>query len=137
MTLRPIPCFPDYAASADGRVWRVTPVTGGNNAGRPVPFEMSIRRANSKRASVSLYRRSTEGLVNIEVYRVICAAFHGIRPQPDAEVNFIDGNATNFAAANLYWRIPQIAKPLPAKLTNLLHAKPVPSILEDLKELGL
>ena len=95
---RPIPSLPEYLASSQGRVMRIpylAPMPYGSErvyGGEPTTGVLSEGR----------YSFSFRGK-NYRVHRLVCEAFAGPPPFPDAEVMHLDEDATNNCAGNLAW----------------------------------
>lgn len=88
MQIKPVPQYPGYFASEDGRI------KGPNKWLSPFPNKQGYLRFN-----VSLPGgRLTQSSVHIAV----CSAFHGPRPL-DRLAAHRDGNKLNNRADNLYW----------------------------------
>lgn len=83
--LRPIPCFPAYSATADGRIF-------SHIKGRFLkPY-----KSPDTYMYVQVAKRSRS------VHSLVLAAFKGPRP-PGMEARHLDGDSTNNAASNLEW----------------------------------
>ena len=99
--LRAIPDFPDYAASVDGGIWRVTRTKRPNKCGEP-PYRLNTSVDNN---GYRVLRISDEnGQISLrKAHRLVCMAFHGSRPTAAHEVAHYDGNPRNNNADNLRW----------------------------------
>lgn len=90
MDLRVVPSQPDYAATADGRVFRVTPYPFG----RKVPFEMKPRQDSDG------YQIIGRGL---KVHRLVLEAFAGHAPDGAPEADHINRCRADNRIENLRW----------------------------------
>ena len=86
MRWSPIPTFPGYWASDDGRV--------RSTRGELVPW------TSSGYLTVGLRRDGST--IKVHVHRLILMAFTGL-PEPGLDGCHIDGDRLNNAASNLYW----------------------------------
>lgn len=91
---RPVPGFPDYAVSSEGRVKRVRPDYRGR-------FGNILKQRHDRYAYLTLYRDRRPSV--LLVHRLVCAAFYGPPPTPTHEVAHRDGKPSNNRAANLRW----------------------------------
>lgn len=97
--IRPIPGFDDYGASADGRIWRVTPRPArGRWHHLPVPYALTQFEINGHPA-VGVPPRQWPALVG----RLVALAWLAAPNSPSAKVRHLDGDRANCAASNLIW----------------------------------
>jgi hypothetical protein len=95
---RPLPRFPGYEASSDGRIrsWRA-------NTGVALPHILK-QKPRGEYLAVNL---SVDGVIRTEaVHVLVCTAFKGERPV-GADAAHDDGNSANNAEANLFWKTRQ------------------------------
>lgn len=85
---RVVPSFPDYEASSDGRIRRIS--TGHQLC--------LLDRDGYLRANIFHEKRR----LKVEAHILVCEAFHGPRPE-GCEVCHNDGNGRNNAPGNLRW----------------------------------
>lgn len=95
---KPIPGFPDYAASDQGRIRREVPDYRGR-VGHILKQSMPGRYA-----FVTLYIDGEP--VNVSVHRVICHTFHGDPPSASHHAAHDNGDRKNNRANNLAWKTP-------------------------------
>lgn len=93
---RPVPGWPRYEASADGRVRSIERTRFG-----PPPRVLKSTKIPNGYWSITLCRADERK--QTYVHRVVCMAFHGLPPTPKHEVAHFDGNKDNNAATNLRW----------------------------------
>ena len=95
---RPVPGFPDYAASNAGQIKRVKVDARDHRiTGRPLKWAIT----KSGYAHVSLSRDCVSR--SVRVNRAVCAAFHGPPPSDTHHAAHNDGKRLNNAADNLRW----------------------------------
>lgn len=93
MDVLPIPGYPRYFVSADGRIW--------SQARGP------LRELVPGIALVGRYQRAQIRLGRGPTYKVaalICLTFHGPRPSEQHEVAHLNGDSLDNHAANLAWK---------------------------------
>lgn len=96
---RNIPSFPDYQASTEGTIRRVTPRANGHR------LEPSLNGYVMKGTGYFTITITFPGgkRRNVCVHKLICLAFHGPKPTPQHEVAHGDGTRTNNRPDNLRW----------------------------------
>ena len=97
---RPSPRLPEYRVSNWGRVMRVPyqremPHGGFRTYGGKPHYGQEDRKG--KRMLFSFQDRS------YKVHQLVCEAFHGPKPFPDAVVSHLDEDHTNNRPENLVW----------------------------------
>ncbi len=110
--LRPCPGFPGYSVDGEGVVWShlVTLRRGGFRTG----FTSFADPARRKRI---LPEPDTYGYLRVRLWRekrrvwarvniLVCAAFHGPRPDESSQCRHLDGDRRNNRASNLAWGTP-------------------------------
>lgn len=97
--IRPIPGFPDYGASEDGRVWRIRSHSqGGYRLQRNVPYEMAQSHVGAGKKAVTL---SIAGIgCKRSVGPLVAAAW---LPGPIGRFTRQKDGKAGFAASNLEW----------------------------------
>lgn len=91
---RPIPGFPGYEASDDGRVRRTS--TGRVLVARKV-------RAGHYRVKLTRGGKRADQYIQ----RLVCLAFNGEPPDPNLQACHHDGDPANNTPWNLYWGTPK------------------------------
>lgn len=101
--LRVIPEYPDYAASADGDIWRVKESWRPNrkNRGHP-PYKLKQILTSIGYLQVTIPKLGAKSLP-VRVHRLIASAFHGECPSKCHEVAHYDGDRLNNKPGNLRW----------------------------------
>ena len=99
--MKPIPNYPDYEISEDGRVFRVTSRTRGR-----VGDEAKVGIMNSGYAFVNLSRLGSKPR-KFSVQSLILEAFVGPRPSPSHQAAHINGNKLDNRLENLMWATPK------------------------------
>lgn len=94
---KPIPQFPGYEASSEGRIR----TTKTNTRCKDPDGILGVRYSDGGRAS--LYLRRGGKAVGLLRAAVVCAAFHGARPGPGFEVDHIDLDPSHDVPSNLRW----------------------------------
>lgn len=110
---KPVPSEPGVHASSYGRILQApgyAPLpNGGYRLYTPKPRVGSISRANKAAAHeyrlVMVSRRGPDGPRQHprKVHQLVCEAFHGPKPFPEAVVIHLDENAHNNCPENLKW----------------------------------
>ena len=101
---RSIPEFPDYQASSDGRIRRVTPPLNGTKPTRPLPNELKLKRHYKKGyLFVGLWCRNKNKYVAKTVHRLVLFTFVGSPPTSKHEGCHSGGNQKNNCIENLRW----------------------------------
>jgi hypothetical protein len=97
-----------YQVSSLGRVRSLPrvvlskPMAGGGRQKRPVPpIILKMRRTVKGYLRVALFDKPRRRQVG--VHRLICEAFHGPQPYPDAIARHLDDDRTNNTPANIAW----------------------------------
>lgn len=86
-TIKPVPQFPGFFASDDGRVFGV----------------VDLRRLKNRYGYETVVaRRKDNRQMTLSVHRAVCMAFHG-DPGVPLEVRHLDGNKWNNHPSNLAW----------------------------------
>lgn len=103
---KPVPSYPGVLASNRGRILlspEYAPLpNGGYRTYLPGPITGVVMRANRNAAHEYLgYWTRRHG--NMKVHRLVCEAFHGLRPFDGAVVIHLDENALNNRPENLKW----------------------------------
>lgn len=98
-TWKPIPGFPHYEASSEGRVRSID---------RYLPFRGKKRlyhgRIIAPRPLPNGYQRIAAGRnCDTYIHRLVCLAFHGEPSQPKMDVNHKNGIKSDNRAENLEW----------------------------------
>ena len=88
--------FPDYSVSDSGEVKR----NGADSRNRPGRV---LRQSSAPNGYLTVQLFRNRAGVTQRVHRLVCTAFHGPAPFPDAQVAHIDGNRQNNRASNLRW----------------------------------
>ena len=102
---RPIPSLPGYTASSDGRIKRLAQLGADGRRLKELILRQSVRADGYRIVSVLLTGERRYGVV--PVHRLVCEAFHGAAPRPDAmALHFPNGKDDN-SAANLRWGTAQ------------------------------
>ncbi|MDB5596218.1 MAG: endonuclease [Hyphomicrobiales bacterium] len=120
-TWKVIPSLPEYIASSKGRVMRIPyekPMPyGGIRCYGGQPTRGQCHEGNGDRPTLIFRKR------NFRMSRLICEAFHGPSPFPNAVVMHIDDDQTNNAPENLKWgtqkenlNAPQFIRKLQARV---------------------
>lgn len=99
--LRAIPKYPEYGASADGRIWRLEMPPVGHGPKDPALYPRALKPSRIRRSLVvpipcSPYNRKHT------VASLVAAAWLP-KPRGLRAVRFIDGDRENCAADNLTW----------------------------------
>lgn len=103
---KPVPSQPGILASSLGRILlppKYAPLrNGGYRFYETKPCFGSISRANknAKHAYRNYWQR---GRGNMKIHQLVCEAFHGPKPFPEAVVIHLDENALNNRPENLKW----------------------------------
>lgn len=92
---RPIPGYPRYEVSIDGRVFSLPKK-------KHTKHEIELKQWCSRRYMVVQLWRDNIGKT-LYVHRLVAMAFHGLSPDDKPQVRHLDGNAFNNAADNLMW----------------------------------
>lgn len=109
---KPVPSEPGVLASSLGRILlppRCAPVyNGGYRTYLPKPRYGQVSRANSRAAHdyrIIMVRDETKPSKTRprKVHQLVCEAFHGPKPFPNAVVIHLDENAHNNRPENLKW----------------------------------
>ena len=125
---RIVPSEPEIRASSLGRVW-VAPCTrpmpgGGVREYRPRPTfgveeKCATARAGSPKRRIIHVNRLKK---NFKVHRLVCEAFHGPPPFPEAVVMHLDEDPSNNRPSNLRWgtrkenqRFPKVRRAFKAR----------------------
>lgn len=103
---KPVPSKPGILASSEGNIllppgYAPLP-NGGYRTYLPEPFKGVIRRANkdAKHVYLGTWARRWG---NLKIHQLVCEAFHGPKPFPEAVVIHLDENALNNRPENLKW----------------------------------
>ena len=106
---RVVPSQPEMMASSFGRVW-VKPHIGKMPNGALRAYETlptygveeksATGRKDSPRRKIIRVRRLNK---TFKVHQLVCEAFHGAKPFPDAIVLHLDENPSNNVPGNLRW----------------------------------
>lgn len=91
-TWLPVPHFPGYEASDDGRVRSL-------RRGRPRLLSVHVDRYGYHRVNVQ--HDGANRVVG--VHRLVCSAFHGAPPSDLPEARHLNGNPADNAPGNLRW----------------------------------
>lgn len=99
---RPVPDYPGYEASSEGRVRSVD---------REVITKTGVRIYNGKLLRTSMSKGYVfvplgRGNEHIGVHVAVCGAFHGAKPFPEAMANHKDHVRDNNTPDNLEWSTP-------------------------------
>lgn len=86
LEIRPVPGFPGYYATSEGRVFSV--------------FELVHEKGRDGYLRVRTFVAGKKKRPGVHV--MLALAFHGL-PQPGEEVRHLDGNPANNAVSNLAW----------------------------------
>jgi hypothetical protein len=103
---RPVPSFEGVMASSLGRI--VLPPRsakmphGGVRMYNPKPIYGFVRCAR-KGAAHKYYGYRAKYYGNMKIHQLVCEAFHGPKPCPEAVVIHIDENSLNNKPENLRW----------------------------------
>lgn len=93
----PIPNWPGYGATPDGRIWSLS--ANWRGYGQRVLAPHSDRdQYQSVRLTFAKGSRK-----KFKVHRLVAETFIGPRPSPRHEVRHLDGNRANNCASNLAW----------------------------------
>ncbi len=103
---RPVPSHPDILVSNMGRVLlpprRALMPNGGYRTYDPKPIIGVIAR--SKKGATHCYRNMwTKERGNLKIHQLVCEAFHGPKPFPEAIVLHRDEDGLNNRESNLKW----------------------------------
>lgn len=96
--IRPIPSFPAYGASEDGRIWRIEQI----RAWDVVPYEVRRVVGKSGYERVWLSRLGRKQATPQSVHTLVLETFVGPRPE-GMEAAHGNGNRTDNRLANLRW----------------------------------
>lgn len=91
----PIPGWPDYAASSDGRIWAVGTNWRGYGA-------RELAAHPDRHGYLGVRLTSSGRRTKFKVHRLICETFHGPRPE-GRQARHLDGDKLNNRAENLAW----------------------------------
>lgn len=94
-----VPGFPRFAASADGRVFRL------KKGDQPTWYEVKSFMIKNGYLQVSLYSEESGKCVQY-VHRVIAATFLKPPPGPEHQIDHLWGDKTDNRVANLRWVTP-------------------------------
>jgi len=109
---KPVPSEPGVLASSEGRILlppRCAPVHhGGYRHYIPVPRFGQVSKANKAATHefrIIMVRDDTKRAMQRprKVHQLVCEAFHGVKPFPEAVVIHLDENALNNRPENLKW----------------------------------
>jgi hypothetical protein len=115
---RSIPSHPDFEASSDGDIRRVTPRRNGHRQDvlRGTVWDNGYR-----------YVCIVKGVSGIGVHCLVCEAFHGPRPTPKHQAAHGDGDHLNNRPGNLRWATPKENDDDAWRLGRHLHGERSPS----------
>ncbi|MBN8472358.1 HNH endonuclease [Corallococcus exiguus] len=91
----------DYCAGSDGRVYSRTRYAGFGRKERVDWYPLVGHRNRKGYQTVSLCHENRK--VTRTVHRLVCSAFYGPAPFPEAQVRHLDGDPTNNVPSNLAW----------------------------------
>ncbi len=91
--------YPNYFVDESGNVWSTTPWRGQKSR--------VMKSRVGKTGYLEIRLRLAHGFKKVRVHRIVCAAFHGPRPNPKAVVRHLNGNRVDNRAINLRWGTPK------------------------------
>ena len=97
----PIPDFPDYEVTREGKVFRVVASVKGHKKGREVRSHVAHAKGY-----VKIWLCNNGNKRPIWLHRLVCRTFHGEPPvyrDKEAVVRHLDGDPANNHADNLRW----------------------------------